>query len=68
MKNVLSAIWKVSSGMIVKEVGLKLYVFQFKSNIEKERVLMRQPWSLNKSLLVLAPFDEKSKPEEVNFQ
>ena len=54
--------------MIVKEVGLKLYVFQFKSNIEKERVLMRQPWSFNKSLLVLAPFDGKSKPKEVNLQ
>ena len=29
---------------------------------------MRQPWFFNKSLLVLAPFDGKSKLEEVNLQ
>ena len=68
MKNVLSTVWKISSGLTVNEVGPRLYVFQFQSNVEKERVLIKQPWYFNKSLLVIAPFDEKSKPEEFNLQ
>ena len=65
MKNVLSMIWKVSSGMVVKEVGERLFVFQFEDNMDKERVFMKQPWTFNKSLLILANFDGQSKPEEV---
>ncbi|XWS16449.1 hypothetical protein CRYUN_Cryun34aG0088500 [Craigia yunnanensis] len=68
MKNVLSTIWKMTLGMTVKEVGMRLYMFHFEDNVEKERVLMRQAWSFNKSLLVLVPFDRKSKPDEVNLQ
>ncbi|XWS18405.1 hypothetical protein CRYUN_Cryun32bG0040700 [Craigia yunnanensis] len=41
MKNVLSTVWKISSGLIVKEVEIRLYVFQFESNVKKERVLLK---------------------------
>ena len=68
MKNVLSMIWKVSSCMVVKEVGERLFVFQFEDNMDKERVFMKQPWTINKSLLILANFDGQSKPEEVMLQ
>ena len=53
MKNVLSNVWKSFSGMSIKEVGDRLYIFKFENQMEKERVLMRQPWTFNKSLLVL---------------
>ncbi|XWS18212.1 hypothetical protein CRYUN_Cryun32bG0023500 [Craigia yunnanensis] len=53
MKNVLITIWKLSSRMSITEVGNRLFIFQFEDNKEKERVLLRQPWSFNKSLLVL---------------
>ena len=36
--------------------------------MEKERVMMRQPWSFNKSLLVLQDFEGSIKPEEVNLK
>ncbi|XWS53817.1 hypothetical protein CRYUN_Cryun10bG0032700 [Craigia yunnanensis] len=68
MKNVLSNVWKLSSGMVVKEVGNRIFVFQFQENKEKERVLLRQPWSFNKSLLVLQNLEENMKPEEVKIQ
>ena len=41
MKNVLTNIWKLSSGMFIKEVGCRLFIFQFEDNMEKERVLQR---------------------------
>ena len=66
MKNVLSIIWRISSGMVIKEVGERLFVFQFEDNMENERVVMKQPRSFNKSLLVLEKFDEHSK--EVKLQ
>ena len=68
MKNVLSSIWKLSYGMSIREVGCRLFIFHFDDNLEKERVLMRQPWSFNKSLLVLGNFAGHEKPEDVNLQ
>ena len=68
MKNVLSTIWKIFSSMVIKEVGERLFVFQFEDNMEKERVVMKQPWSFNKSLLILEKFNEQSKLEEVKLQ
>ena len=53
LKNVLSAVWKPFSRMSITEVGNRLFIFQFEDNEEKERVLLQQPWSFNKSLLVL---------------
>ncbi|XWS69090.1 hypothetical protein CRYUN_Cryun04dG0149500 [Craigia yunnanensis] len=68
MKKVLSIVWKISTGMTVKEVGEKMFIFQFGDNMEKERVLLRQPWTFNKSLLVLDTFEDQTKPEEVLLQ
>ena len=53
--------------MNIKEVGDRLFVFQFEDTLEKERVLMRQLWSFNKSLLVLDRFDGQTKPNEINL-
>ena len=54
--------------MSVKKVGDRLFVFQFGDKMEKKRVFVRQPWSFNKSLLVLANFEEHTKLEEVLLQ
>ena len=36
MKNVLSNIWKLSSGLTIKEVGSRSFIFQFEDNMEEE--------------------------------
>ena len=64
----LSFVWKVFAGMTITKVGNIMFVFQFEDIMEKERVLLCQPWSFNKSMLILSSFDGKSKPEEVNLQ
>ena len=53
MKNVLCNVWKSFFGMSIKEVRDRLYIFKFENQMEKEKVLMKQPWTFNKSLLVL---------------
>ena len=40
MKTVLQKIWKLSSGLVIKEVGDRCYVFQFEDATEKDRVLL----------------------------
>ncbi|OMO50310.1 hypothetical protein CCACVL1_30518 [Corchorus capsularis] len=60
--------WKLDGAMIVKEAGDNLYVFQFEDAVERDWVLVNQPWSFNRSLLVLREFDGLQTPEEVNFE
>ena len=67
MKNALCNVWKSIFGMSNKEVRDRLYIFKFENQMDKERVLMRQPWTFNKSLFVLQDFDGRIKPEEVDL-
>ena len=58
MKNVFIKIWKLTRGLSVREVGDRLYLFYFDDLLEKDRAFQKQPWSFNKSLLILKDFDE----------
>ena len=56
MKAVLYNIWKLSYGLEIKEVGDKIFVFQFDDAVEKDKVLARQSWYFNKALIVFVIF------------
>ncbi|OMO68993.1 hypothetical protein CCACVL1_19721 [Corchorus capsularis] len=68
MKTVLSKAWRVESGFQVKEVGNRLFVFQFEDELEKDRAMVNQPWSFNKALLTLNDYDGYQSPESVIFE
>ena len=53
MKVVFYNIWKLSYGLEIKEVGDKIFIFQFDDVYEKDKVLVRQTWSCNKALIML---------------
>ena len=44
MMNVLLKIWKISTGLSIREVGERLFIFHFVDPRNKERVIQRQPW------------------------
>ncbi|XVF71961.1 hypothetical protein PTKIN_Ptkin12aG0082300 [Pterospermum kingtungense] len=67
MRNVLAKAWRLKSTLTITEVGEKVFVFQFEDAVEKDRVLLGQPWTFNKSLLVLNDFDSSMFPEKVNM-
>ncbi|XWS16514.1 hypothetical protein CRYUN_Cryun34aG0095000 [Craigia yunnanensis] len=67
MKMVLQNIWKISVRLVIKEVRDRMFVFQFEDGAEKDKVLMRQPWSFIKCLIVLKEFDGMSSPNEVDM-
>ena len=68
MRSVVYKVWKLVGGLEIKEVDDKVYVFQFEYEIEKDRVLVRQPWSFNKSLIILKEFDGLSLPNSINIE
>lgn len=57
MKTVLFKAWRLKHELEISAIGGNRFVFQFSDEVEKDRVLVRQPWSYNKSLLVLQEFD-----------
>ncbi|OMP02217.1 hypothetical protein COLO4_11269 [Corchorus olitorius] len=59
--------WKPEMGLVIKEVGGKLYMFKFEDGPEKDRVLVTQPWHFNRALLVLKEYDGVEKPESIVF-
>ncbi|XVF06153.1 hypothetical protein REPUB_Repub06bG0022900 [Reevesia pubescens] len=67
MCNVLGNIWKVTKGLSVRDVGDNMYLFQFNDELEKDRTLVMQPWSFNKTLIILKEFNEMNKPKEYNM-
>ena len=67
MRNVFHKIWKLKGDLIIKEVDEKVYVFRFGSWVEKERVLIQQPWSFNKALLVMKEFDGKNTADSIEL-
>ena len=54
--------------MLVREVGERLFLFQFDDCLEKNRVFQKQPWSFNKSLMVLKEMDGLLQPKDVDME
>ena len=57
MRNVFLNICRLKFGLIIREVGERRFLFYFENKLEKDRVFQKQPWSFNKSLIVLNEFD-----------
>ena len=67
MNSVFIKIWKISYGLSIREVGDRLFLFHFEDILERDRILQKQPWSFNKSLMVLKEIDGNKQLEEVNM-
>ena len=67
MKMVFVKLWRIKAGISIREVGERLFIFQFEDEVEKDCILQKQPWSFNKSLLVLKEITCDLRLEEVNM-
>ncbi|OMO70912.1 reverse transcriptase [Corchorus capsularis] len=59
--------WKPNMGMRVREVGEKSFLFEFEDGVDRDRVLVTQPWKFQRSLLLLTEFDGLDQPEDIVF-
>ncbi len=57
MKSTMLRIWGLTRGIIVKDIGENLFVFQFTDASECELVLNGTPWLFDNHLLALNDFD-----------
>ncbi|VFQ81500.1 unnamed protein product [Cuscuta campestris] len=67
MKNTMASLWRPEEGMVVKEVGAGLYIFQFGALAEMERVMEMCPWSFNNQALLLERLGRSKDPSEVSL-
>lgn len=64
MRNILVRAWRLEGDINITEVGDHIFIFQFDSKMDRNKVLLKKPWSYNKSPLVLNNYDA-SKAEEL---
>ncbi|XVF09299.1 hypothetical protein REPUB_Repub07fG0080600 [Reevesia pubescens] len=67
LNSIFTKVWKIARGMSIREVGDKLFLFYFKDQVEKDGVLVNQPWSFNRSLVILKEFDGLVSVDNLNM-
>ncbi|OMP01222.1 hypothetical protein COLO4_12052 [Corchorus olitorius] len=67
MRTALFNAWSLDSGLGIKEVADKVYLFNFEEEPDRDRVLVNQPWHFNKNLLALKDYDGVEKPEMLSL-
>ncbi|OMO59975.1 hypothetical protein CCACVL1_24498 [Corchorus capsularis] len=59
--------WKLEYTLTVLEVGERVFLFQFEDELERDRVLVNQPWCFNRVLMVFREYDPDLAPETLSF-
>lgn len=67
MKNTMIAAWRLSKGMVVREIENKVFIFQFFCLTDKQRVLEDGLWTFDGAPLILKEVEEGIQPSELVF-
>ena len=54
---IFSTIWRIVGGVKFKELRDSIWLFEYKDENDKRRVMEGRPWSFDKQILVLNDFD-----------
>nr|XP_020193378.1 uncharacterized protein LOC109779177 [Aegilops tauschii subsp. strangulata] len=65
--NALRPAWGNPRGLQFRSAGVNVFVAEFDSQRDRDRVWGGSPWHINKNAVVLAEFDECMRPDEVKF-
>lgn len=52
MKSTLKLIWRPARGMVVTEISLNLFIFQFHHTLDRRRVIENGLWNFDKALML----------------
>lgn len=66
-KSTIQSVWKLIGKIIIKKVGMNLYIFEFQETLDLMRVQNGRSWSLDRNLLCLTPFNGKLGPNQIEF-
>jgi hypothetical protein len=59
--------WGNPKGLIFNPVGDNMFLAEFGSGIDRDRVLDREPWMVGKHAVLLKKYDANFKPLQVRF-
>ncbi|XVF61181.1 hypothetical protein PTKIN_Ptkin08bG0109400 [Pterospermum kingtungense] len=65
IRNSFMRAWQLSHDLVIKEAGDRLFLFRFSTSAEKARVFYKQPWSFDKSLVIVTTIDGSKILEEI---
>lgn len=70
IETIMSALypaWGNPKGLIARSVGENLFIAEFGSKQDMERVLNGSPWSMNKRAVLIKRFDPNQRPADIRF-
>lgn len=59
--------WKSRKEFKIRDVGNHVVLFVFQTNIDVDRVLMNEPWSFDKHLVLFKRLENNSSTQKINF-
>ncbi|XP_050212901.1 uncharacterized protein LOC126664516 [Mercurialis annua] len=65
MKNALSSAWRLAEGFSIRHVGDDLFVCEFFSKLDKNRILREGPWNFDKQLILFEPMSGNMQPNNM---
>ncbi|XP_041016155.1 uncharacterized protein LOC121258677 [Juglans microcarpa x Juglans regia] len=66
-KNTLLKVWKACVGVKIHEVGDNLYVFEFQTEEDLNKIWGGQPWLFDTNLVCIKKFNGVTPPADLNF-
>ena len=65
--NALRPAWGNPRGLQFRSAGVNVFVAEFESQRDRDRVWSGSPWHISKNAVVLAEFDECMRPDEAQL-
>lgn len=65
MKRTLLHVWNLKDDVIIRSLGVNLFVFQFFHWKDRDRILAGRPWCFENRLLVLEEIDANAQPSDM---
>ena len=62
-----SPLWQSRNGFQVRNMGNQVMLFVFDNKAEADKVLLSEPWSFDKHLMVMQSYDKSHNIEELTF-
>lgn len=66
-KVAIQQIWKTVQGVKIENTGDNKFIFQFKSALDRKRILNGGPWNFDRALIALAEFSGVGDISKVEF-
>ena len=63
----ISPLWKSQNNFHIKEAGNNILLFVFESDVDTKCVLMNEPWSFDKHLILLQVYEDNTPIRDIIF-